>query len=121
MTDYPRYRWKDDPADGEYELYFDRFESTADGDYHDLAILEIVDMKKDIGEEGQFVGDVAYPTADVPGMDRGSPATTRIYHATIEDNAIIEMTYKPELSEQFHEEAQQQYDRLTRNTDESDG
>lgn len=121
MTDYPYYNWKYEPDDGEYELQFDRFETSADGDRHDLAILLIADTDKDLREEGRLVGDVAYPTVDVPEMDRNSPATTRIYHAIIEDNEIAKMTYKPEISKQRHEEAQKQYDRLTGKTDESDG
>jgi hypothetical protein len=121
MTDYPYYNWKHEPDDGEYELQFDRFESSADGDRYDLTIFLIIDTEKDLGEEGRFVGDVAYPTADISSTDLDEPNMTRIFHAIIKDSEIVEMTYKPEVSQQRHEEAQERLDRMHGNTDESNG
>lgn len=104
------YRWDHEPADGEYEFQFDRFEST--GDYHDQVVFIIVDTERD-----EDIGDVMLPTADVPNLDTDDPATTRIFHGTVEDSEVIDMTYDQELSEQRHEKAQKEFDRLFSDTD----
>lgn len=122
MPDYPYYNWKYEPDDGEYELQFDRFESSADGDRYDLTILLIADEEKDRGEEGRLVGDVAYPTTDIPGLNPDEQNMTMIFHGTIEDGEIIEMTHDAELSEKRHEEGKKLHDRAFGKTDdESDG
>ena len=122
MTDYPYYNWKHEPDDGEYELQFDRFGSSADGDRYDLTMLLIVDTEKNLGEEEEIVGDVAYPIADIPSADPDEPNMTRIYHATIEDNEIVEMTHDPELSEKRHEEINELHERVRATSDdEKDG
>lgn len=117
MFDDAYYRWKDDPVEGEYELQFDHFDSSAEGDHYDQAVLLIAETDI-VGT----VGRVVLRTDVVPGLDRDEPNMTRIYHATLEDGEIVEMNYDPELSEQRHEEAKKRYNRIFRNTDdESDG
>lgn len=104
------YHWDRDPADGEYEFQFDRFEST--GDYHDQAVFIIVDTESD-----EVIGDVMLSTADVPDLDSDDSATTRIYHGTVEDSEVVDMTHNQELSEQRYEKAQKEFDRLLSDTD----
>jgi hypothetical protein len=116
MTDYPDYRWNDDPDNGEYELQFDRFEPTTET-YRGSVVFLIVDTDKDLREEERIIGNVTYRTETVPEIDPDEPATTRIFHATIKDSKIVEMTYKPEISEQRHEEAKKRYNRLTGKTE----
>lgn len=105
MFDDAHYRWKDDPVEGEYELQFDIFETSKNGNYHDRAVLLIVD------EEGG-VGDVVLPTADIPGIEPEEAGTTAIFHGVIEDGEIVELTHGPELSKKRHKKAQKRHDRV---------
>lgn len=115
MFDDAHYRWKHEPDDGEYELQFDRFETSERGDYHDQVVLLIVD-------EGEGVGDVVLPTADVPGIESEEAGTTAIFYGRVEDSEVVDLTYDPELSEQRHKEAQSRHDRVQSPPDEdSDG
>ncbi|WP_248910530.1 hypothetical protein [Halocatena marina] len=115
MFEDARYRWDRDPDDGEYELQFDRFESTTN--HHDQGVFLIVDTEKCLDEEGRFVGDVILSTADVPDLNPDDPATTKIYDGIIEDNKIKAMTFDQEKSKNRHEKFQGRLDRLHADTD----
>lgn len=110
MFDDGFYRWDRDPADGEYELQFDRFEST--DDYHDHAVFIIVDTETD-----KDIGDVMLPTTDVPDLDSNDRATTMIYHGIVEDGEVVDMKYDQELSKERHKQAKEEFDQLFSDTD----
>lgn len=112
MFEDAHYRWKDNPVDGEYELQFDRFETSSSSDHYDKAVLLIAKT-----DTTGTVGDVTLRTAAVPALDPDEPNMTRIFHATIEKGKIVEMNYDPELSQQRHEEAKDLYNSLVGNTD----
>jgi hypothetical protein len=101
------YRWSDGPVDGEYELQFDRFETSSGGDRYDKAILLIAEK-----ETTGTVGDVTLQTAEVPALDPDKPNMTRIFHSIIENGEIVDMNYDPELSEQRHEEINELHERV---------
>lgn len=117
MFEYDHYRWKHDPNDGEYELQFDRFETSPDGDYRDdQAVLLIADKE----DKTELIGQVILPTADVPEIERDNTVRTAIFHGTIKDGKITELRYEPELTEQRIEEARERHNRVRKTDNEYD-
>lgn len=110
MFEYAHYRWKDDPADGEYELQFDRFETSERENPNNQVVLLIVD-------ETGFVGDVVLPTADVPEITPDEQVGTAIFCGTIRDGEIVALTYDPELTKQGIKEAKESYNRVRSSSD----
>lgn len=113
MFDDAHYRWDHDPADGEYEFQFDRFETTED--YHDQAVFIIVDT-----ENEEDIGDIILPTANVPDLSPDD-ASGGIYIGTIEDSSIVNMTYDPDRTEQQRQDIKQLYDQVRATSDDESG
>jgi hypothetical protein len=110
MFEDAHYRWKDGPVEGEYELQFDRFESSGGAD-DDQAVLIIVN------EEKSGVGEVILSTTDVPGIDQEEAVGTAIFYGILENRELVRLTYDSELSEQRQEKARKLHDRVRSDSD----
>lgn len=90
-------------TDEEYTAVIDRFEG-------DLAVLLLE-------RDGETVGDVAVPRAELPPDARHQDAVLRV---TVEDGEVQQATYEAEETAERKERAQSRVDRLSQRPPESE-
>lgn len=115
MFENAYYNWREEPDDGEYELQFDHFESSADGYYHDHAALLVVE-----DNEEWPIGDVTVPIEETPEIEPEDRVGTAIFRGMIEDNKLIALEYDSELTEQGTKEARKSSERVRASSDDKD-